>query len=191
VFSSLDGQVEQILNYLDAKGLTELDFVAGVSLGALVAFEIYKRKRLKVRTYFFDGGPFFKITAIREKTMTVFFWFLMFLTKRLPRFSSRAATGRYGFELATCIARVSRIIRFRDIANMMNTGFNLDIPAPLRDGSARLVFVYGGREDAYRSFRRFRNEADVTLIVKDGFAHCQYLAKHPAEYADMLRSGGV
>jgi pimeloyl-ACP methyl ester carboxylesterase len=188
-FTSLDDQVDQILAYLDARGLTGLDFIAGVSLGALAAFELYKRKRLKVRTYFFDGGPFFRITSIGKKVMAVFFGSLMFLSRRMPRCSARVAAGRYGFELAAVIARISRIIRFRDIANMMNTGFDLEIPAPLYDGSSRLVFVYGSRENAYRSFRRFRDEPGIELIVKDGFAHCQYLAKRPAEYADLLRTG--
>jgi pimeloyl-ACP methyl ester carboxylesterase len=187
-FASLDNQVDQILDYMHTHDLTDLDFIAGASLGALAAFELYKRKRLNVRTYFFDGGPFFRITAIRKKAMAVFFGSLMFLLRRLPRLSTRVATGRYGCELAIVIERVSRIIRFRDIANMTNTGFDLDIPIPLYDGSSRLVFVYGSNEDAYRSFRRFWNEPGVELIVKDGFAHCQYLAKCPDEYADMLRA---
>jgi hypothetical protein len=67
------------------------------------------------------GGPFFKMTAVKGKIMTLFFWSLMFMLRRLPRFSWRVASERYG----------------------------------------------------------------------DGLAHCQYLAKHPAAYAGMLRTGNI
>jgi predicted nucleotidyltransferase len=104
-FTSLDNQVDQILDYLDAHGLTDLDFIVGVSLGALAAFEIYKRKQLRVRTYFFDGGPFFKTTAIRKKTMAAFFGV------------SLAHTHRRGYSISLgncCIMATSDLLKSRE-----------------------------------------------------------------------------
>jgi pimeloyl-ACP methyl ester carboxylesterase len=190
-YQALDDQVDQIMGWLEAKGIRELDFVCGVSLGALAAFELYKRKRLRARAWYFDGGPFFDFGPVRIAWQTFLFCAMEFFVRRCRWLAMPIAIKRYGAELAKNAARMSCIVTFGDIAAMMRTGFSLDIPKPLADDETRLVFIYGSKEEAFRSFRRFHGQRGIELIVKEGFGHCQFLARQPEAYAEMLRGNCV
>jgi pimeloyl-ACP methyl ester carboxylesterase len=187
VFTTLDEQVDKILDYLRERSITELDLIAGTSLGALVAFEIYKRKALKVRKYVFDGGPFFLMNPIRRTLLRWQFWLPLSLLKQFP---SLAWIGekKFGVVLTAIAVNVMRFITKQDIYNVVNSICRAEIPEPLHDGITRLVFFYGSREDAYRSFKRFRDLPGVELIANDGYAHCQYVMQQSVKYATMLRS---
>jgi pimeloyl-ACP methyl ester carboxylesterase len=187
VFSSLDEQIDQILRYLRERGITELDFIAGNSLGALAAFEIYKRKTLKVRKYVFDGGPFFLMNPVRKMFLRWQFWLPLGLLKRFPGLSW-LGEKKFGAVLTAIAVNVTRFITRCDIYNIADSICCAEIPKPLYDGVTRLVFLYGRREYAYRSFKRFRGQSGIELILNDGYAHCQYVMEQSTEYAAMLRS---
>jgi pimeloyl-ACP methyl ester carboxylesterase len=187
VFGTLDEQVDKILHELQARGITELDFIAGTSLGALVAFEIYKRKTLKVRKYVFDGGPFFLMSKIQRTLRRWQFWLPLSLLKRFPGLA-RLSERKFGVDMTTIFIRNMQFLTNQDIYNIIGSIGSATLPESLHDGSSRLVFLYGNREEAYRSFKRFRGLPGVELIVKDGYAHCQYVMQQSAEYAEMLSS---
>jgi pimeloyl-ACP methyl ester carboxylesterase len=186
-FTTLDIQVDSILGELQRCGVTELDFIAGTSLGALAAFEIYKRKTLKVRKYVFDGAPFFLLNPVRRKLLFWRFWVSLSLLKRVPRIA-KASEKLYGVALTDIFAKNMTFITKRDIYNVISAICRAKIPEPLSDGHTSLVFLYGGREDALRSFKRFRGLPGVELIVKAGYGHCRYAMEQSSEYAEMLRS---
>jgi pimeloyl-ACP methyl ester carboxylesterase len=187
VFSSSENQAAQIVDYLEMHGICELDFIAGVSLGALVAFEIYRLGRLKVRKYMFDGGPFFLLDKPHRAVMRHVFWSALWLLKTCPRFSTRIAEKKFGREIAQIAADVVKFITKQDIYNLVNHCFCVSIPATIPNDSTNLTFLYGSRENARRSFVRFRALPTCELIVMDGYGHCQFLAEQSAEYADILR----
>ncbi|MDR3289603.1 MAG: hypothetical protein LBT22_09265 [Peptococcaceae bacterium] len=187
VFTTLDDQVDKILRELWRRGITELDFIAGTSLGALAAFELYKRQTLKVRKYVFDGGPFFLLNQVQKRFLRWRFWIPLALLKRIPGLA-RVSAKLYGTALTAIFVKNMTFLTKLDIDRVISAIGDAAIPEPLYDGSARLVFLYGSREDAYRSFERFRGLPGLELLVKDGCRHCQYAMEQGAEYAVMLRS---
>jgi pimeloyl-ACP methyl ester carboxylesterase len=187
VFTTIEDQANQILAYLAQRGIAELDFVAGVSLGACVAFELYKRGQLKVRKYLLDGGPFFLFGPVRKALFRCLFRWPLSILKAHPRLAW-ILRRKFGGALTDRIVYLASFLTKRDVNQMVRTLFEASIPEPLNDGNSRLVFLYGSREDAYRSFARFRNSAGYELIVKDRYGHCQYLAKQSKAYAALLRS---
>jgi pimeloyl-ACP methyl ester carboxylesterase len=182
-FTTLTEQVGKILAYLADSNLNDFDFVAGTSLGALAAFEIYKRGTLRVRKYVLDGGPFF---VMGRKSL--FVWKLaacaLLTLAKLP-FAAPLGNGLFPAKFIRAAAQTS--LTMKDIQAMSASIFNLNIPEPLSAGHSRLIFCYGGKEDAFRSYRRLEGLGGHELIVKDGYGHCGFAASDPRAYADMLR----
>ncbi|MFP3155991.1 hypothetical protein LQZ18_16525 [Lachnospiraceae bacterium ZAX-1] len=186
-FTSIENQTDKILVYLREKNITELDFIAGVSLGALIGFEIYRRTNIKVRKYVFDGGPFFLLSPMAKFALRCLFWPPFALLKAYPCLAW-IGKRKFGEELTAIAVKVTAFITKRDIYNMVSSMGRAEIPVPLNREDTSLIFIYGDQENAYRSFKRFRDAKGCRLIVNNGYGHCQYIMQQSAEYAAILRS---
>jgi hypothetical protein len=179
-FPTLTEQVDKILAWLAENNIDELDFIAGTSLGALAAFEIYKRGVLRVHKYVFDGGPFFEMNRGGRIRLEILFCCLLGLAK-LP-FAGRLGGKWFAPELIQMCAQGA--LTKKDIHAICESIFDLPIPEPLNAGNTQLVFCYGN-ENAFRSYRRFKGLGGHTLVRND-YGHCGFVAHEPEAYAAML-----
>jgi pimeloyl-ACP methyl ester carboxylesterase len=184
-FTTIEDQADKILAYLREQEISKIDFICGSSLGALVAYEIYLRGQLSVRKYVLDGGPFFRLGSAKKFVMCRLFWLPFVLLKTCPRLTV-LGERKFGISLTAIAVKVSSFITKRDINNIVSSMGHARIPETLREDS-QLVFHYGGRENALRSFKRFRHLSGYELIVKEGYGHCQFVMGKSAEYAALLR----
>jgi pimeloyl-ACP methyl ester carboxylesterase len=184
-FTTLADQADKILGWLGERGLNDFDFVAGTSLGALAAFEIYRRGRLRVRKYVFDGGPFFEIGCTGRRLWELLACVLLGLS-RLP-FADRLGARWFPPEFIRICARIP--LTRKDVRAISTSIFGPGPAAsePLNDGHTRLVFCYGGKEYALRSYRRFAGLDGPELLIKGKYGHCGFAAREPEAYAAMLR----
>jgi pimeloyl-ACP methyl ester carboxylesterase len=80
-FISLNDQVDKIFDFLKKNNIIELFCIAGTSLGALIAFEIYKRHKIKIRKIIFDGGPFFEFNCFQQYIFEIICRFIFFVLR--------------------------------------------------------------------------------------------------------------
>jgi pimeloyl-ACP methyl ester carboxylesterase len=185
IFLSLHDQADTILRYLNEHNIDELYCIAGASLGALVAFEIFKRQSVKVQKIIFDGGPFFNYNYFQRRIFETVCRFLIFALK-ITRGTFLFPKSLLGIK--STVVHYSRFAAKADIKNIAHSIFNLEIPVPLNDTNTELVFLYGGKENALKSMKRFRGLDGYRLIIKDDVGHCQFLVNFPEEYAKLIRS---
>ena len=184
-FLSLNDQADSILRYLNENNIGELYCIAGTSLGALTAFEIFKRQSVKVHKIIFDGGPFFNFNHFQQCIFETICRFLFFAVK-ITRGNFLFPKSLSGIK--STVVNYSRFAAKADIKNIAHSIFNLEIPVPLNDKNAELVFLYGSKENALKSMKRFQGLDGYRLIIKDNLGHCQFLVNFPEEYAKLISS---
>jgi pimeloyl-ACP methyl ester carboxylesterase len=185
VFTSLTDQAEKITHYLYENGIEELDFIAGVSLGALIAFEMYKSKQIKVRKYIFDGGPFFAWGRFQKNILRAMFYLPLKGATKNPALA-KTLKRMYGGAQPD-ILRFAAFMEKRDVYNIADTICNIALPQAFEEGE-KLIFLYGSREHARGSMKRFRHLSGYELIINDGYKHAQFMYNCAEEYATLLRS---
>jgi pimeloyl-ACP methyl ester carboxylesterase len=184
VFTSLTDQAEKIIYYLRENGIEELDFIAGVSLGAMIAFEMYKTKQVKVRKYIFDGAPFFAWGRFQNRILRTMFYPPLKWAGKLPLVAGLLKRMYGGAQ--PDILRFASFMEKRDVHNIADTISNVRLPQAF-DGSERLIFLYGSREYALKCMKRFRKLHGYELIINDGYGHTQFMYDCAEQYAELIR----
>jgi pimeloyl-ACP methyl ester carboxylesterase len=182
-FVSLSDQVDKIIAFLNENGIDELFCVAGTSLGALMAFELFKRRNPKVKKFIFDGGPFFEMNFFQECIFEFICRFVFFLLKITK---GKLLYPRSLLPIKQSVVDFSTFTTREDLRNIAHTIFNLEIPIPFDGEGAELIFLYGSKENALRSMKRFRGVAGYRLIRKDKLRHCQFVTNFPEEFAELI-----
>lgn len=59
IFQSVQVEADKIIAYLKQNNITDLELLLGISMGGIIAFEVYRRKQLVTKHVFLDGVPFF------------------------------------------------------------------------------------------------------------------------------------
>jgi pimeloyl-ACP methyl ester carboxylesterase len=183
-FLSLNDQVDKIICYLNDNKIDELFCVAGISLGALIAFEIFKRDNIQVQKYIFDGGPFFKQNFFQKNIMEMIYKFIFFVVK--------ITNGDFMFpkallKIKTSVVNYSKFVTKTDIKNIAHTIFNLEIPESINKNKD-IIFLYGSKEMALKSMKRFKGVDGYRLLIIKNWGHCQFFVNSPEEYAKLFNS---
>jgi pimeloyl-ACP methyl ester carboxylesterase len=184
VFISLEEQVDKIIQWLNENNIGELFCIAGTSLGALVAFEIYKRNTIQIQRVIFDGGPFFNCNRLEQ----MFFE----MSVRSLNCILRMTNGTIFFPeryraIKSTVLNFSRMATKEDIKNISRSIFNLEIPEEFNRGT-EIIFLYGSKEHALKSMKRFKGRKGYHLIVKEKLRHAEYVINIPEEYAKIIGS---
>jgi pimeloyl-ACP methyl ester carboxylesterase len=182
-FISLNNQVNKIIYFLNENDINELFCIAGTSLGALIAFEIFKRHIININKIIFDGGPFFKLNYFQQIIYEMFWQFIIF--------ALRITQGNFLYPksllpIKSSVVNYSKFAEKKDIKNIVKTIFNLEIPNPLNTENTELIFLYGSKEDALKSMKRFKGIDGYRLIIKSNMGHCQFVTNFPKEFAKLI-----
>ena len=73
-----------------------------------------------------------------------------------------------------------------DIKNISHTIFNLEIPVPLNEDNTELIFLYGSKEHALKSMKRFKEIDGYHLIIKENIGHCQFVTSFPQKFVKLI-----
>jgi pimeloyl-ACP methyl ester carboxylesterase len=182
-FVSLNDQVDKIFDFLNKNNINELFCIAGTSLGALIAFEIYKKHKIKIGKIIFDGGPFFEYNYLQQYIFEIICRFIFF--------ALRITQGNFMYpkillSIKPTVVNYSKFATKEDIKNISRTIFNLKIPVPLNEGNTELIFLYGNKEDALKSMKRFKGIDGYRLIIKKNIGHCQFVTNFPEEFVKLI-----
>lgn len=186
IFLSYEDEADKILAYLQDNDIKNLDFVLGTSLGAIIAFEIYKRNRIHINKVYLDGGPFFKFEPLLQKIITKKFWNIC---SRIQQNHEKAVNkldslfpglGNQMFEVCSHITEES-------VKNLAYACYNFKLPHLDIAAQESVTFLYGTKESARLCMFRLKKYKYSRIIKKNGFNHCGYLLSCPKEYAEMLK----
>ena len=188
VYSTISEQADKIIEYFESNGFIELDFIMGVSLGAMTALEILQRKKLKVRKYIFDGLPFADFNVFKRTIMKIMIANIMKKSKKHPK--RRGYIEKTFGTSAPYIKEFAMFAEKQDICNVVDQSFSGKVPENLDLKDENVVFVFGSKEDAFPHFKKFQKKypEGYKLIVKDGYKHGQYFRENIKEYVvDLLK----
>ncbi|MDR3268360.1 MAG: alpha/beta hydrolase [Tannerella sp.] len=186
VYTTISDQADKIIAYLEYNGLCDLDFVMGVSLGAMTALEILQRKKLNVRRYVLDGLPFADFNSIKRNMIKMALGYVFGRTRKHP--AKRNCIDKMFGSNAPEIKEFAMYADKADISVLVDQGFSGKAPEHLDMRGEDIIFVYGSRDESYFYFRRFRKKYPdgYRLIVKKGYKHCQYFRENVEAYAKII-----
>lgn len=185
VFHSIAEEADRILAYLRQNGIGELAVVSGFSLGGMVAFELFRRRAVKIHRLFLDGAPFIRLPAPVGKGMEALFLRFTHRIQRLPE--KPGALERDFPHHAEKIREVCGRMTDESIRNLAKACYGYRLPAALptaRDES--IVFLYGTAETARKAMPHLRRYANAHFVTAPGMHHGQMLAERPTEYTALL-----
>lgn len=185
-FISYDDEAEKILAYLQENGIKELDFILGTSLGAIIAFEVYRRNKVHINKVFLDGGPFFNFGSLLQKIMKRKFWSICSKARQNPESAARKIDKLFpglGIQMCHVCCHMSK----KSVSNLAYACYSYSLPELGEAEQKAITFIYGTKEPALMCSRRLKIYKYSSFLRKAGYNHCGYLLSHPEEYAEILK----
>lgn len=185
-YISTDDEADKILAYLNENNIDKLDFILGTSLGAIIAFEVYKRNKVDVRKVFLDGGPFFHFGLLVRSFMSIMFWRMCKKVQRYPEKAAEKMSKLFpglGDMMCAKLCHMSK----KSMKNLSYACYTFSLPDLDDAAQKKITFLYGSKESALKCVHRLKKYKYSRIMKIDGFNHCEYLLSSPKEYAQMLR----
>lgn len=183
-YPGTEAEAECIEGLLAENGVTELAVAAGSSLGAMLAWALWRRGKLPIRRLVLDSAPFGWDDAVAKEN-TEAFWQLA----QAARSGGEAAAvfdrhyGRFGPMMRDSCAAAS----YDTIRRSCRTCFGPRLPEHLEPGGTQVVLLYGSEDPNYQVFRQdLERRRDLRLLVQEGFGHSRFLMERPLEFTALL-----
>ncbi|WP_234120867.1 alpha/beta hydrolase [Clostridium hydrogenum] len=186
IFLSVEDEADKILAYLKDSNIKELDFILGTSLGAIIAFEIYKRNEILINKVYLEGGPFFKFGPLLKKIAAKKFCNICSNIRQNPENAIEKLDNIFP-GLGNQMIEVCRHITEENVKNLAYACYSFTLPKLDITAQKSVVFLYGTKEPARLCIFRLKKYKYSRIIKKNGFKHCGYLLSCPKEYAEMLK----
>lgn len=189
-FLSSDDEADKIINYLNENHIDKLDFILGTSLGAIIAFEVYKRNAVQIDRAYFDGGPFFKFGPLLQKIAEMKFWGKCSKIRQNPQYSVEKINKIFS-GLGSPKCSVCSHMTKENIKNLSHACYSFSLPDLSGIAQKSITFLYGTKEPARFCIPRLKRYKYSHIVMKDGYHHCGFLLANPKEYAQMLKNGSL
>lgn len=185
-FLSVEDEADKILAYLQDNDIKELDFILGTSLGAIIAFEVYKRNEICINKLYLDGGPFFKFGSLLQKIAAKKFYNICSKIRKNPQNVIKKLSDLLP-DIANQMIEVCGRITKESVKNLPHACYSFNLPYLDAAAQKAIIFLYGTKEPARLCIFRLKKYKYSRIIKKRGFNHCGYLLSCPEEYAEMLK----
>jgi pimeloyl-ACP methyl ester carboxylesterase len=188
IFVSVKAEADTIYAYLRNEGIDELEFIDGLSLGAIIAFEVYRRREIRIKRVFSDGGPFFSFGRGMKGFMRVAFGapikhprlFGAIIRRKFPYSNS-------GVDIAIDVCRHMKAESIRSLASAC---YSFMFPKLSEEAQREMTFLYGEVEPANKSMPELQaHYPTARFLTIPGCHHCEYMSTNVHEYARILMSG--
>lgn len=187
-YVSPEKDAEELYLYLKENGYTDIALLFTASLGGLPAMWLLSKDDLTFHSVHIDGTPLAKIGPVTALIIQLMYQKYRKQALKDPSVIAKALGKQYGEETGRNMARqfaklsaasVWRIVRYCTIGSAV----------PLSDElCSRMTFEWGEKEiDAKGGIplaKKMYPKAKV--IVREGWDHCEYMAKNRQQYADEL-----
>mgnify|MGYP000440062267 CR=1 FL=1 len=183
-------EVQQIVQFLEKQGITEIELVVASSIGADLAMAFLTDAKIPVKYIFFDGGQFAQIAKGTRRVMTPFLYFAI---KSL--YWSKGGTLK---KILWCdddsikpyFIAAGKNLTYTNLRRQLSDSLeDKPFPALSEELQKHLYFEFGSIEDHFK-YRQAVIEAYPcgNYPVFEGYDHMQYQIRDPKGFAEMLAS---
>lgn len=187
-FKSMDEEMNSLYEYLKSNNIMHIDLVLGLSMGAAGALILMQHKDLEFDQVYLDGAPVARMGFIMRTIFApVLIWVKNSMVKNLDK-ANAEYVDRYGEILGNQMGQ--NFLKFTDesIKNIADVCVRGNIFKISPDMQKHIYFDWGSKEDYYKTSTPLVRKIypDTNVIIRENYAHCEYMAKHPEEYVSYL-----
>jgi esterase/lipase len=184
VFHSVQEEADSIIEYLYENNILKLELIAGISLGGLIAFEVFRRKQIEIKHIFLDGTPFILLPSYKRKFMKFLFVRVVHSIKKHP--DKKGILDKMFSKSAGEMKEVCLRMTDESIKNLSEACYTYQLPETIELRNETVSFMYGTAEKASMCIPTIKKYTNTKLIIKKGFKHCQFISDFPKEYSELL-----
>ncbi|MHC5217762.1 alpha/beta fold hydrolase [Enterococcus sp. LJL128] len=186
-FSSLNDQVNKIVQYLTKYNCCELEFIMGSSLGALVALGVSRDSTIKVKQTILDGIPFFKFGKVIKSIAKVIFLQIWKKSRKQPDYMTKKFEASFPGR-GERMVKITSTMTKSTIERLVEACYSNDLFVLNKTSQKNFHFLFGSKEPARFSIRRIKKTGNVDIQIFNGYGHCEYINKYPNEYIEKIFS---
>jgi hypothetical protein len=155
-------------------------------MGAIIAFEIYRRNDIQIQSGFFDGGPFFTFSNPMKWLMGGVFGVIASMANKNPKMLTDVINKKVSYLItdgsAAMMLSVAGHMNKESIRNLVTACYSFPCMNLSEQLQSKVTFFYGDSEPAKKSMPRLQKMyPNATFIEKKGFNHLQFQAQHEKE----------
>lgn len=183
-----EAEYQQLKKYLLEKDYTKIKLAFGASLGGAVAYRLYNDADFIVEKAWFDGVALRKSASFAEWLMVRVFRQLKRKLARNPDEVPGRLVKMYGHDFAKMMARNFKRVTVQDIDAICYACCHYDLNLMSKEKQASLHLEYGSVDPDYKLSKKSLSMflPDIVPVIRNGYAHCGYMAAHPQAYAEEM-----
>lgn len=184
-FLSLKDEADRLEDYLKNEKIEKIDMIIGLSMGCLVAIELFSRMPDKVGRVILEGAPLYRYG----------FLFKAIAGKLYLNMQKKAVTDRelmekefannFGESVATEMVADFVKMKPETIRNCANATSRFYFPKIDKQYQKKMFFRYGDKDANYKAGvkRSWKYYPDAELKTESGYGHCEFAIKKPMAFA--------
>lgn len=190
-FVSLEAEVAEIIQTLIAQGVAEIDTLCGLSLGGVIAHEIWRSEQLPIKHLVLDGAPLVPFPFKSGNIMAKNYINIIHRSKRrdpkvLASFKKNFLPEKYldsYLKIADFMTDTSmtNIVKAADTGNLCTTV----------DNKSRILFIHGtkGNEILSKKVGKLIKKAypETEVICFKGDIHCYKAIYEPEKWVEIVK----
>lgn len=191
-FISLETEVAEILQELSRCGVTEIDVLCGLSMGGVIAHEIWKNDRLPIKHLILDGAPLIPFPFGSGKFMAKNY--VKIIHKSKERDPKVLASFKKNFLPAKYLDSYLKIADFMTDTSMVNIIQAADAGnlCTTVDNKSRILFLHGtrGNEILSKKVGKLIKKAypETEVICFKGDMHCYKAIYEPEKWVEVVNN---
>ncbi len=189
-YRSADEEYRTLRAFLLKNGCTHISLVYGASLGVAVAYRLFLDPAFQIDRAWFDGVALAENAAFPEWMMKRLFRSRKKKLAKTHAEASGSLVKMYGYDFAKMMTRNFERITPTDIDAICHACCHYALRELTEEEQGKLHLDFGEKDFDWIYSKKtvpvYMPHAE--LVIRPGYAHCGYMAAHPAEYVAQLEA---
>lgn len=186
-FYSVKNEADKIICYLLENDIRSVDILLGVSLGGIIAFEMFRQHKTTIEHVFLDGTPFLRFPKVFIKMIGTGFKCVAHKSAKMP--TQKNVIDRLFPGNSAEIKQICGNMNDESITNLAFACYSYKLPKQIEVSPHQtLTFIYSSREKARFSIPFIIKYTNCQRIIKKSYRHCEFLEKEPQAYIKMMQT---
>lgn len=192
-FISTEAETEEIEAYLLSHVGREIEGIYGISMGAIIANELFCKQNLRIKTLFLDGPPLIPVQKIFGKAAHGFYYSLIHLSKRRDPFVLRKLEKLFlPVQYMPFYFKIVDQMSDESIKNLIKANSRNQLDFCRDTHHTQIIFLYGSR------FTDILSKASVESVLThyptarvirfDGYHHAHLCLHEDEECIHVIRT---
>lgn len=191
-FLSVENEAEKIEAYCLTHLGQQLHAVCGLSMGGVIAYKLWCRRKLSITNLILDGAPLLPMGRLAASVMTSNYLSIIHKSqKRDPRVLASFKRNFLPEEYLGSYLRFADRMSDSSVRNMLSSVCSSKIEAKSPDPATRILFLHGTTMNeivSKRAAHRLQQIHPQTQIhCFKGCSHCQKAIYSPDEWLDVVQ----